>query len=80
MKLEIPGCDEGIMGDQRRAQLSRGKGLVAGFGDCRNNERGTFLARTGLTGRETWYAARAVRFGTQQVKLRGNRRGVTLAE
>ena len=79
MKLEIPGCEEGILEDRRRAKLTQGKGLVAEFEDRLNNERGRFLARTSLASFETWYAAGAVRFGTQQVKLRGNRRGVALA-
>ena len=41
--LEIPGCGEGVLED-RRAVLSRGKVLVALFGDCKHNERGNFLA------------------------------------
>ena len=50
-----------------------------GFEDFQNNERGVFRARTNLTSREAWYAAGAVRYGTQQDKLRGNRRGVALS-
>ena len=53
MKLEIPGCDEGILEDRRLANRSRGKGLVTGFEDGQNNERGVFLARTSLASRET---------------------------
>ena len=37
-----------------------------------------FLARTSLASRVIWYAAGAVRYGAQQVKLRGNHRGVAL--
>ena len=44
MGLEIPGCDEGDLEDQRKAGLSRGKGLFAGFRDWQNNERGMLLA------------------------------------
>ena len=73
VKPEIPGCDEGILEDRRRAKSLRGKELVAGFEDCQINERGIFLARTSLASREIWYAADAVRFGTRQVKLRENR-------
>ena len=40
MELEIHGCDEGTLDDRRRAKLLRGKGLVAGFEDYKNNERG----------------------------------------
>ena len=54
--VEIPGCDEGALEDWKRAKLSRGKGLVAGFEEIRNNESATFLARTILASRETWYA------------------------
>ena len=78
MKLEIPECDEEVSEDRRQAKLLRGKRLVAGFEDCLNNERGMFLAQTSLASRGTWYAAEAVRLGTQQVKLRGNRRGLAL--
>ena len=44
MKSDIPGCDEGTSEDGRRAKLSRGNGLVVGFEDFQNNERGVFLA------------------------------------
>ena len=33
-----------FLGDRSRAKLSRGKGLVAGFEDFQNNERGIFFA------------------------------------
>ena len=84
MKVEIPGCDVGLekesraVEDRRRGTLSRGKGLVAGFADCQKNEKGVFLARTSLASRESWYEAGAVGLGTQQAKLRGNRREVAL--
>ena len=78
MKLEIPRCDDGIMEKRRRAKLSRGKGIVAGFEDRQNNERGIFFAWTSLASRETWFVAEAVRIGTQQVKLRDDRRELAL--
>ena len=44
MELGVPGCYEGILEDRKRAQLSRGKGLVVRFEGWQNNERGGFLA------------------------------------
>ena len=58
--------------DRRRAELSGGNGFVAGFGDCQNNERVIFLASASSTSRGTWYSPKAVRLGTQQVKLRAS--------
>ena len=64
---EIHGCDERILEDRRQDMHSRGKGLVAGFEDCQKNEKWMFLALTSSASRETWYAAGAMRLGTQQV-------------
>ena len=61
-----------------RFRMRAGTSFTAGFGDCQNNEREMLLALTWLAGRETWYAAGAVRHGTQQVKLRGDRRDLGL--
>ena len=65
-KLQILGCDDGILEDRRGTKLSQGKGPAAGLEDCQNNETGIFLARTSLASREPCYAAGALGLGTQQ--------------
>ena len=59
MRLEIPGCDDGVLEDRRRAKLPRGKRLVAGFEDFQNSERRMILAFTGLASTRSCFEATA---------------------